>query len=119
RAVDGFTGAIASSNSDVAAASGTTISVLDDANDRGAATTALGEGAAVVLQVLANARSLDAVLTLGGSGGSSIFARAVRDLPIGMPKLLVSTMASGDVSPYVGASDVTMMYSVVDIAGVN
>ena len=46
-------------------------------------------------------------------------ARAVRDLPVGLPKLIVSTMVSGDVSPYVGASDVTLMYSVVDIAGIN
>ncbi|TDC46890.1 UPF0261 family protein, partial [Actinomadura sp. KC345] len=62
---------------------------------------------------------VDAVLAVGGSGGSSIAARAVRDLPIGLPKLIVSTMAAGDVAPYVGAKDVTMMYSVADIAGVN
>jgi uncharacterized protein (UPF0261 family) len=60
-----------------------------------------------------------AILAPGGSGGSSIAAAAMRALPMGIPKLLVSTMASGDVHPYVGAIDVTLMNSVVDIAGVN
>jgi uncharacterized protein (UPF0261 family) len=79
----------------------------------------MGEGAASVLAELYAEGRADAVLAVGGSGGSSIAARAVRDLPIGLPKLIVSTMAAGDVSPYVGAKDVTLMYSVVDIAGIN
>jgi uncharacterized protein (UPF0261 family) len=62
---------------------------------------------------------LDGILALGGSGGSSIATRAMRALPVGVPKLMVSTLASGDTRPYVGAVDVTMMYSVVDISGVN
>jgi uncharacterized protein (UPF0261 family) len=62
---------------------------------------------------------LDAILGLGGSGGSSLIAAAMRELPIGVPKLLVSTVASGDARPYVGTVDLTMMHSVVDIAGVN
>ncbi|MFI0410005.1 Tm-1-like ATP-binding domain-containing protein [Actinomadura sp. 3N508] len=101
---------------EVAQAGGTSLAALRDAGDRGAAVTAMGEGAAAVL---ARLDPIDAVLAVGGSGGSSIAARAVRDLPIGLPKLIVSTMASGDVTPYVGAKDVTLMYSVVDIAGVN
>ena len=100
----------------VAEAGGASLRALRDAGDRGAAVTAMGEGAAAVV---AGLERVDAVLAVGGSGGSSIAARAVRDLPIGLPKLIVSTMASGDVAPYVGAKDVTMMYSVVDIAGVN
>ncbi|MFG2085130.1 MULTISPECIES: Tm-1-like ATP-binding domain-containing protein [unclassified Spirillospora] len=100
----------------VAEAGGASLAALRDAGDRGAAVTAMGEGAAAVV---AGLERVDAVLAVGGSGGSSIAARAVRDLPIGLPKLIVSTMASGDVTPYVGAKDVTMMYSVVDIAGVN
>jgi len=56
---------------------------------------------------------------LGGSGGSSLATYAMRQLPIGVPKLMVSTVASGDTRPYVGATDIAMMYSVVDIAGVN
>ncbi|MGP3960202.1 Tm-1-like ATP-binding domain-containing protein [Nonomuraea sp. 3N208] len=107
------------SSEQVAAAAGHDVRALREAGDRGAAVTAMGEGAAAVLAGLHADGRVDAVLALGGSGGSSIAARAVRDLPIGLPKLIVSTMASGDVSPYVGAKDVTLMYSVVDIAGVN
>lgn len=59
------------------------------------------------------------MLAIGGSGGTSIATRAMRALPLGVPKLMVSSMASGDVRPYVGSSDITMMYSVVDIAGIN
>jgi uncharacterized protein (UPF0261 family) len=87
--------------------------------DRGAAVTAMAEGAErVVLRLYAEGR-LDGILALGGSGGSSIATRAMRALPVGVPKLMVSTLASGDTRPYVGAVDVTMMYSVVDISGVN
>ncbi|MFD1539255.1 Tm-1-like ATP-binding domain-containing protein [Nonomuraea guangzhouensis] len=107
------------SNERVAEAVGGDLRALQEGGDRGAAVTAMGEGAAVVMAELYGEGRVDAVLAVGGSGGSSIAARAVRDLPIGLPKLIVSTMASGDVSPYVGARDVTLMYSVVDIAGVN
>jgi uncharacterized protein (UPF0261 family) len=106
-------------NDRVAAAAGAELEALRAAGDRGAAVRAMGEGAAAVLAGLQAAGRVHAVLAVGGSGGSSIAARAVRDLPIGLPKVIVSTMASGDVSPYVGAKDVTLMYSVVDIAGVN
>ena len=89
------------------------------AGDRGAAVTAMAEGAErVVAQLHADGR-LDGILALGGSGGTSIATRAMRALPVGVPKLMVSTVASGDTRPYVGAVDITMMYSVVDIAGVN
>ncbi|WP_238005434.1 Tm-1-like ATP-binding domain-containing protein [Dactylosporangium sp. AC04546] len=114
----GFTGPTIGQD-DVAAAAGTSVETLRDGNDRGVAVTAMGEGAAAVLGPLAARGAVHGVLALGGSGGSSIAARAVRDLPVGLPKLLVSTMAAGDVSPYVGAADVTMMYSVVDISGIN
>jgi uncharacterized protein (UPF0261 family) len=106
-------------NGRVARAGGADIEALRAAGDRGAAVAAMGEGAAVVLAELHAEGRLDAVLAVGGSGGSSIAARAVRDLPIGLPKVIVSTMASGDIAPYVGAKDVTLMYSVVDIAGIN
>jgi uncharacterized protein (UPF0261 family) len=95
------------------------VAQLAAAGDRGAAVTAMAEGAErVVAQLHADGR-LDGILALGGSGGSSIATRAMRALPVGVPKLMVSTVASGDTRPYVGAVDVTMMYSVVDIAGVN
>jgi len=115
----GFAATIDFDQASVAEAAGTTISDLQSGNDRGVAVTAMGEGAARILGSLLGEGRLDGVLALGGSGGSAIAARAARDLPVGLPKLIVSTMASGDVSPYVGASDVTLMYSVVDISGIN
>ena len=103
----------------VAAAAGTTVEALRSAGDRGAAVTAMGRGAAALVSELAAAGRVDGVLAAGGSGGSSIAAQVMAALPVGLPKLLVSTMASGDVSPYVGAKDVCVMYTVVDVAGVN
>ena len=115
----GYPAAVEYSNHEVAAAAGTDLETLLAAEDRGAAVSTMGEGAAAVVGRLHASGRIGAVLALGGSGGSAIAARVFRDLPIGTPKLLVSTMASGDVSPYVGANDVTLMYSVVDIAGIN
>jgi uncharacterized protein (UPF0261 family) len=79
----------------------------------------MARGAAAIVNDLHVQGRLDAVLALGGSGGTAIAAHAMRDLPVGVSKLIVSTMASGDTRPYVGAVDVTLMYSVVDIAGLN
>ena len=104
---------------EVARAAGADIGSLASAGDRGAAVTAMGAGAEIVVRRLHAEGKLDGILALGGSGGSSIAAQAMRALPVGVPKLLVSTVASGDTRPYVGAVDVTMMYSVVDISGVN
>ena len=59
------------------------------------------------------------LIGLGGSGGTALITRAMRALPIGVPKLMVSTVASGNVAPYVGPSDIAMMHSVTDIAGLN
>ncbi|MEV7972907.1 Tm-1-like ATP-binding domain-containing protein [Cellulomonas sp. NPDC089187] len=103
----------------VAEAGGSSLTALREAGDRGAALTTMARGAAAVLVDLYRRGEVDAVLSVGGSGGSSVAAQAMQALPVGAPKLLVSTMASGDVSPYVGESDVTLMYSVVDIAGIN
>jgi uncharacterized protein (UPF0261 family) len=79
----------------------------------------MARGAGEVVKRLHAEGRLDSVLGLGGSGGSSLVTSAMRGLPVGVPKLMVSTVASGDTRPYVGESDVTMMYSVVDIAGIN
>jgi uncharacterized protein (UPF0261 family) len=95
------------------------VAKLAAAGDRGAAVTAMAQGAERVVAQLHRDGRLDGILALGGSGGSSIATQAMRALPVGVPKLMVSTVASGDTRPYVGAVDVTMMYSVVDIAGVN
>jgi uncharacterized protein (UPF0261 family) len=103
----------------VAAAAGTTRAELRAAADRGRAVTAMGRGAAALVAGLVARGRVGGVLAAGGSGGSSIAAQVMAGLPVGLPKLLVSTMASGDVSPYVGAKDVCVMYSVVDVAGIN
>jgi uncharacterized protein (UPF0261 family) len=107
------------SRHEVARAGGADVDELAAGGDRGAAVTAMAAGAEqVVLRLYAEGK-LAGILALGGSGGSSIATRAMRALPVGVPKLMVSTVASGDTRAYVGAVDVTMMYSVVDISGVN
>ncbi len=103
----------------VARAAGADVATLAAAGDRGAAMETMARGAAAVALDLFKQGRLHAVLALGGSGGASLGTHAMRALPIGVPKLMVSTMASGDTRPYVGSVDVTMMYSVVDIAGIN
>jgi uncharacterized protein (UPF0261 family) len=104
---------------EVAAASGADVGALRDAGDRGAAVEAMCRGAAEVVRRLHEEGRLDGILSVGGSGNSSIGAAAMRVLPVGVPKLIVSTLASGDTRPYVGATDVSMTYSVVDISGLN
>jgi uncharacterized protein (UPF0261 family) len=92
---------------------------LADLAGRGEAVAAMGRGAeAVCRRLLADGR-LDGLVALGGSAGTYIAACAMRALPAGIPKVMVSTMASGDVRQYVGTSDISMTYSVVDIAGLN
>jgi uncharacterized protein (UPF0261 family) len=80
---------------------------------------AMTEGAIEIAHELWNDHAFDAVLGLGGSGNTAVATGVMRTLPVGVPKMMVSTMASGDTEPYVGAKDITMMYSVVDIAGLN
>jgi uncharacterized protein (UPF0261 family) len=104
---------------EVAAAAGADVHALAAAGDRGAAVAAMGDGAAAVVTRLHAEGRLDGILGLGGSGNSALVTQAMRALPVGVPKLMVSTVASGDTRPYVGAVDVAMLYSVVDISGVN
>jgi uncharacterized protein (UPF0261 family) len=104
---------------EVAAAGGGDLAALREANDRSEAMQVMTAGvAALVPQLYADGR-FDGVLSLGGSGGTALATAGMRALPVGVPKVMVSTMASGDVNPYVDVKDVTMMYSVVDIAGLN
>jgi uncharacterized protein (UPF0261 family) len=107
------------SSADVAQAAGADAGQLAAAGDRGPAVAAMTRGAVEVVKRLRAEGHLDGILAMGGSGGSSIAAAAMQALPVGVPKLLVSTMASGDTRPYVGAKDVAMLYSVVDISGIN
>jgi uncharacterized protein (UPF0261 family) len=102
-----------------AAAGGGSLAELREKRDRGHALEIMGFGARALAVDLVARGEIDAVLSLGGSGGTSIGTTAMRALPVGLPKLMISTMASGDVGPYVDVKDITMMYSVVDVAGLN
>ncbi|WP_439519560.1 Tm-1-like ATP-binding domain-containing protein [Hydrogenophaga sp.] len=94
-------------------------SAVLDPSDRGEAVIAMGDALAALVRERLAAGEIQGMLGVGGSGGSSMIAPAMRLLPIGSPKLLVSTMAAGDVSAYVGVVDMTLMYPVTDIAGLN
>lgn len=107
------------SRQQVAQTAGADLNTLAKAGDRGGAVMTMAKGAAQIAAQLFGDGKLDGVMGMGGSGNSSIVAAAMQALPIGVPKLIVSTLASGDTRPYVGATDVTMTYSVVDIAGIN
>ena len=85
--------------------------------DRGVAVTAMAEAFARLCSTVPD--DVRGVIGLGGSSGTALIAAGLRELPVGTPKLLVSTVASGNVSPYVGESDIAMLYSVTDIAGLN
>lgn len=87
-----------------------------DAGDRGVAVTAMS---VALTRFISSRNDLDGIIGLGGSGGTAIIAPAMRALPIGVPKLMVSTLAAGDVGPYVGIHDIAMMFPVTDIAGLN
>jgi uncharacterized protein (UPF0261 family) len=89
------------------------------ANDRGKAVEAAAAGVAKLLVKLHEEGKVAGVLSLGGSAGTTIGTAAMRALPFGVPKVMVSTLASGQVKPYVGVRDICMMYSVVDISGLN
>ena len=104
---------------EVAEAGGADIEQLAAARDRAAALEAMGRGAAEVARRLYAEGRLDGVVGLGGTGGSSVATAAMRALPLGTPKLMVFAVAPRDIRPYVGATDVTMMYAVTDIAGIN
>ena len=107
------------SSDDVIAAANSDAAALRERRDRGEMMQVMSLGAARIVRDLAVSGRIHGLLALGGSGGSSVAAAAMQALPVGFPKLLVSTMASGDVKPYVGEVDATLMYSVVDVAGIN
>jgi uncharacterized protein (UPF0261 family) len=92
---------------------------MEVSTDRGQAVALMAEALRSYLLAEVAAGNVAGVLGLGGSGGTSLITTAMRALPIGLPKLMVSTVASGNVSAYVDSSDIAMMYSVVDVAGLN
>jgi len=103
----------------VAQAAGVNFAKLVETKDRGASVEAMARGAEKIVQNLYTKGQLQGIFGVGGSGNTTIVTQAMRVLPVGVPKLVVSTVASGDTRPYVGATDITMMYSVVDISGIN
>ena len=104
---------------EIAGAGDESTAVLREAADRGRAVAAMHRGFAAWCHALAATDPPAGVIAIGGSAGTAIATAGMRELPIGVPKLMVSTMASGDVRPYVGTSDICMMYSVADFTGLN
>jgi uncharacterized protein (UPF0261 family) len=103
----------------VAQAGGKSIDELVAKRDRGEAMGVMTKGVAEIVRQLYAEGEIDGIISMGGGGGTVIGTSAMRALPVGFPKLMVSTLASGDTSPYVDTTDITMMPSVVDVAGVN
>lgn len=104
---------------DVASAAGKNLENLYATEDRGACVVAIAEAVPVFIDQLQETGKIDGIISLGGGGGTSIATAAMRALPIGFPKLMVSTLASGNTAHYVGTKDIVMMPSIVDVAGLN
>lgn len=103
----------------VAEAGGTSLKELQEKADRGLAMGVMTRGSAKVVKDLYDQGKIDGVFSMGGSAATAIGTSAMRALPLGVPKVMVSTLASGDTRAYVGIRDVVMFPSVVDVAGVN
>ncbi len=104
---------------EVAAAAGIDLEQLISRKDRGECISAMSKAAPVFLAKLHAEGKIDGVISLGGGGGTAISTAAMRALPIGFPKLMVSTLAAGNTAPYLGTTDITMMPSIADVAGLN
>lgn len=105
--------------SQVAAAGRADLGALQAGDRKDQAMQAMADGLAVIVKQLFEQGQLDGILGMGGTGGTSIAAAAMRTLPVGVPKLIVSTIGGGDVSAYAGSRDITFMPSIVDVAGIN
>ena len=103
----------------VAAKANATLSALASAKNRADAVTAMSEGLTVLMHEVHSRGEVAGVIAIGGSGGTTLGTAAMRALPLGVPKVMLSTLVAGDVSVYVGAKDICMMHSVVDFCGVN
>lgn len=104
---------------DVARLAGIDLAGLVARHDRGECVTAMGQAAAIVLTRLVVEGQVQGVISLGGGGGTSIATTAMRALPLGVPKVMVSTLAAGNVAPYVGSKDIAMFPAIVDVQGLN
>lgn len=105
--------------SEVASAGGGDISALRSGDQKDQAMQTMAAGLAVVVRQLYDTGKLDGIIGMGGTGGTSIATTAMRTLPVGVPKVMVSTVGGGDVSAYAGTKDITFMPSIVDVAGIN
>lgn len=103
----------------VAAAAGLDLQPLLDRHDRGECVVAMSQAAPVLLEKLAREGNIHGVISLGGGGGTALATAAMRALPLGFPKLMVSTLASGNTAHYLGTKDIAMMPAIVDVAGLN
>jgi len=104
---------------ELALAAGTRLEDLVARADRGQALDAMTEGVAIVVRRLFDEGRFDGIVSMGGGGGTAMGTSAMRALPVGVPKLMVTTVASGDTRAYVGTTDITMMPSIVDVSGLN
>lgn len=104
---------------EVALAGGVELAELVTRADRGEAMAVMTAGVASVALKYFEAGKFAGIISMGGGGGTVMATSAMRALPVGVPKLMVTTIASGDTSAYVGTSDITMMPSIVDVAGLN
>lgn len=104
---------------EVAHAANIDLAALVSKRDRGETVAAMARGATQIIRQLACQKQIDGIISLGGGGGTAIATAAMRALPIGFPKIMVSTLASGNISPYVGVKDIVMFPSIVDVAGLN
>src|SRR3954467_12686626 len=104
---------------EVAAAGGASLATLISEADRGRAVTAMSRGASVIVQRMLERGELDAIIAMGGGAGTTVGTAAMRVLPLGIPKVMVSTLASGDVRGFVGVKDIVMIPAIVDISGLN
>jgi uncharacterized protein (UPF0261 family) len=107
------------SRREVAEAAGADADALAGKRDRGEAVAAMARGAETLVPKLYAEGRFDGILAMGGGGGTSVACAAMRTLPLGVPKVMVSTVAGTDVSGYVGVKDIVMVPSIVDVAGVN
>jgi uncharacterized protein (UPF0261 family) len=103
----------------LAQAGGGSLKQLRERKDRGEAMKVMCAGAPVIVRSLYDDRRIDGIIGMGGTGGTAVVTSAMRALPVGMPKVCVSTTAAGDVGVYVGSKDITMIPSIVDVAGIN
>lgn len=104
---------------EVCAAGGGNLAHLASGGHKDEAMAAMARGLAAVVSRLHGEGRLDGIIGMGGSGGTSLATAAMRELPVGVPKMMVSTVGGGDVSAFAGTKDITFMPSVVDVAGIN